>query len=764
MKSIKKSIILKIVISVILSLSISLNAAAASFYSKDGQIVFKNNQPEKPVAEETEDEFEDWEDMDFSLESNETEISSTFTPRLVSENKYFSFWYDTTGADIYVLDKRSGHIWSNTVNDDYYNNPDVSVAMRSLLLQATIADEDGAGTVTQLCDAVGDEDNFSVTPEYKSNGMTLKIELIKFSVSFDVSFILNEDGLSVSIPSKSVVQENGNKIVSITLMPYFGAARTDLDGYLLIPDGSGALVHFENMETKDERVYSYSLYGQIEQEMNVLLDRDEQDIKNLMLPVFGVKNDKNGFLAAVTAGAENTYLNIVPYGYQCPKLARGYYTFMYHYTERVQINGKRIEQIMPNQELSDRSVQYFLLDKESDYSAMAKAYRKHLEKKGILKNKIENTAGEVSLDIFMGVKKKGMFFETFVDMTDFDAVKDIVSNLQKNGVNKLEVSIQGWNDGGYTNYPTPQKTAGKLGSKSEFKKLLKWLDGNNVETFVYNDFFAAHPESKNVNVRKEVIRDYVGNMIINLTGTTLMINNYLTLDKYISSAKKSGIYENSGFSLARAGQWLWHSYENDNSNTRKQTVEAIEKALKASTEGKAPLQVYGGNQYVLPYATSLREIPDMASNYYYETASVPFFQLVVNGYFKYTSIAGNMTYDTTYQKLKWIETGSLPYYIITEKNSLELVDTEYDKLFSSEYAMWGDSIKRVSKEFSERLKVISGAELTEHTIISENVVGIKYSNGIKIYINYEDKDVKIGDVTVKAMDYSVVDAEGRVTE
>jgi len=342
------------------------------------------------------------------------------------------------------------------------------------LLQVTVADEEGSVVVNQLCDAVGDGDNFNLTTEYTDNGMILNVEMIKFSVSFDICFTLSDSGFSVSVPSDSFKQEDGDKIVSIAPMPFFGAARTDLDGYLIIPDGCGALIKFDNMESKEERVYSYSLYGQSEQNISKLLSRDDQDIKNMMLPVFGVKNHKNGFLAAVTRGAENAYLNVVPYGYQCPKLARAYYTFMYLYTEKLTINGKSVEQIMPYQELSDRSVEYFLLDKECNYSDMAQVYRRYLEEEGILKDEIKQSFGKVSVDILMGVKKKGMFSDRLIDMTDFEAVKKIVSDLMKDGVEDLEVSLLGWNNGGYTQLPSSNKVSGKLGGKGELKKLLEW--------------------------------------------------------------------------------------------------------------------------------------------------------------------------------------------------------------------------------------------------------------------------------------------------
>ncbi len=764
MKKARKKIAAKFIILLILSLSLSVTTSGASYRYEDGGLIFKSNQPDVSEAEEPED-WEDWSDVDLSASANETEISSEFTPELVSENENFSFWYDTTGADIYIRDKRSGHIWSNTVNDDYYNNEEASVSMRSQLLQVTVSDETGGVTVNQLCDAVGDSDKFNLTCDYSGSGMILNVELIKFSVSFDIDFSLDEDGLSVSVPAESVKQADGNRIVNIAVMPYFGAARTDLEGYILIPDGPGAIIEFDNMESKEERVYSYSLYGQSEQDMDKLMSRDDQDIKNMMLPVFGVKNHENGFLAAVTEGAENTYLNVVPYGYQSPKLGRAYFTFMYLYTEQLTVNGKSIDQIMPDQELSDRTVKYFLLDDQCGYSDMARVYRSHLEKTGILKNKLTEDSRGVSLDIVMGVKKNGMFFDSLVAMTDFEDVKNIVTDLRDGGINNLEVTLQGWNDGGLTALPTPQKTAGKLGGKRELNSLLEWLKSNRVKTFLYNNFFEADTESKSVNLRKEVIRDYVRNMVIDLSNTKVMVNVFSALDRYMASARDTGIYNNAGFSLARAGQWLWNSYENGNDNTRKETVEAITKALEECLNKEKTLQVYGGNQYVLTYADSLREIPDTASNYYYETASVPFYQMVVSGYVRYTSIAGNMAYDADYQKLKWIEYGSIPYYIITQKNSLELIDSEYDKLFSSEYSMWGDQIKAVNEEFTTRLAPLNGAEMTEHHIITDKLSSVKYSNGAVIYINYGDEDAQIGDITVESMDYSIVqNAESGVAQ
>ena len=92
--------------------------------------------------------------------------------------------------------------------------------------------------------------------------------------------------------------------------------------------------------------------------------------------------------------------------------------------------------------------------------------------------------------------------------------------LKKNNIDNLEISLKGWNKGGITELVTHQKIASKLGSKNEFKSLMEWLNESSVNTYLYSNFSEVKPDSKSVNTRKEVIRDYVSSVIMNLQGTT----------------------------------------------------------------------------------------------------------------------------------------------------------------------------------------------------------------------------------------------------
>ena len=760
MKKIKFCGYLRLLLILILILSMlisTVSAANVSYINEKLVAEFKEETEETQVSTtpDEEEDWTDWIDSDSSVLSN-ISISNEFTPVKVTENNSFIFWYDTSGADVYLYDKRNKTIWSNAVDDLYYDDKDSDKALLTQLFSISVADEKDGITTFDFCDTNGNSNQFKITPSYESNTLILNFEMHNFEIEFKMIFEIEKNGLAVSIPSKFIKQSNGNRIVSISVMPYFGAARTDEQGYILIPDGSGAIAQFEKTSQKEERIYSYQLYGTAIQNMDELLERDKQDIKNMMLPVFGIRRENSAFLAAVTEGSENSVLNIVPNGFQCKNLARAYFTLSYVYTETLKINGKKFEQLMSIQELSDRKINYFILNgSDCDYSDMAAVYRDYLEENKILKEKINLSEPMVSLDVLMGVNKSGFFRDKYVKMTTVEELENILNDLSSVGV-KAEITLQGWNDGGFTAIPTSSKISSGIGSKSKFINFTEFAKSKGFTIYLYNNFLESTADSKTVNLKKDVVRDYVGFIVFDKTKSKAMLNIKDTLSRQIEKARSTNLYKNSGFSLARVGQWLWNNYDKDNPCTRTQVLEACMSALSNTLEHEGKVQIYGGNQYVLGYADSLREIPDTSSGYYFTTKSVPFYQMVISGYSRYTSIAGNMSYDLNYQKLKWIEYGSTPYYVITNKNALELVDSDYDKLFSSEYSVWGENIKSIYEEYKGELSAISGAELLSHNYITDTLCCVKYNNNTTVYINYGDRPETVDGITVPAKDYMLI--------
>lgn len=110
---------------------------------------------------------------------------------------------------------------------------------------------------------------------------------VNFKLSLE--YYLDESGLSVRLPANGIrFDESTYSLTSIRMLPFMGAGSSEYTGYTMIPDGSGALVRFEDiLKQGTGRTISGKLYGQ---------DYAYYEIKGanqevMRLPVFGLVED-----------------------------------------------------------------------------------------------------------------------------------------------------------------------------------------------------------------------------------------------------------------------------------------------------------------------------------------------------------------------------------------------------------------------------------------------------------------------------------------
>ena len=84
--------------------------------------------------------------------------------------------------------------------------------------------------------------------------------VMPISFLIPLEYRLSEDGVEVSIPMKGVEENGGGTIFRIQMLRYLGSAGTDEDGYMLVPNGSGSLIYFNNGKTTAAN-YSEYIYG-----------------------------------------------------------------------------------------------------------------------------------------------------------------------------------------------------------------------------------------------------------------------------------------------------------------------------------------------------------------------------------------------------------------------------------------------------------------------------------------------------------------------
>lgn len=677
--------------------------------------------------------------------------------KLVAQTDGYALYYDERGADIYVENRKDGVTWSNAVDPAYYQNEDANTNMLSMLFQMSVADEKGELHQLQLFDAEANAGRFAVTPVYEDNGLRLQVACQEFAVAFDLCFALTQDGFTATIPQESLVQSGEDRLVNLTLMPAFGAAKSTQDGYIFFPDGCGALVEFDGRSEQDPRVYSYPIYGLNLQDIDEKLSREEQDIKNIMLPVYGIRSAGTGFLAAITEGEADSTLNVCPSGYQAPGLSRAYFTFQYMVYAQLELNGQTVQQLMPYSFASTKTVRYFLLDSQAcEYSDMALAYRQYLEETGQLTGEAA-AEPRMSIDFFGGIRTPGFWSDTFTPMTTYGQAQAILERLKEQGVENLEVGLMGWGKGGYDVLPTDTRPEGALGGKNGLLALADWVRQENGALYLRSNFVDLDTRTGSANTRKDVLRNYFGLAVTDESQTHMLLDVAGTFHRYVENALDGGLFgESLHMNLDGAGTWVISNFEEGGESSRQAVVEAYRQGMERLRQATGRLQVSGGNQYVLAYATSLRDIPDTTSGYFITTADVPFYQMVVSGHLSYTSVAGNQSYEYERQKLRWLEFGCTPYFVLTEENPLKIADSTYNTLFSTQADAWIDAIAQLYAEYTGELSAIAGRQLLRHTRLSDTLVQVDYAGGTRLYLNYADEAQSVDGLTVEPLSYRLV--------
>lgn len=91
----------------------------------------------------------------------------------------------------------------------------------------------------------------------------------------------------------------------MTVLGSFGAASDKEDGYFVIPDGSGALVRFNNNRTMQANTYMQKVYGS---DVTVVPATKGAVTEQIYLPVYGIVKEDNAMLVVASKGDSNATL------------------------------------------------------------------------------------------------------------------------------------------------------------------------------------------------------------------------------------------------------------------------------------------------------------------------------------------------------------------------------------------------------------------------------------------------------------------------
>lgn len=687
--------------------------------------------------------------------------------KLIAENDEYQLYLYEDTLSIIIRDKKTGAIMESTVSEeDGKSNASWKNFMQSGIVLEVIDNVSTQLTRASLLDGA------KVDVQLTDNGFTADISYEKYGFTYQVKVALLDNGFSVEIPDESITETNDQyKIGNIYVYPFMGNTHLgDRDGYMLIPDGNGAIINLEDNAGKYSSGFSQKVYGENVgfNESHVLSlfwgeFQTVNDAEMIMAPVFGMvhTDSKMAYLGIIEEGEYDASIEAYPNGaYTNFNWITSKFRLRQVYVQPTSKSGGSVPKVEEDRTHSNIKVRFaFTRDEDANYSGLAKCYRNYLLEKQELIKQEENF--KIRLDFLGSDIKKWFIFNVSVPMTTTKQVMTILEDLQKENVTDILAVYKGWQKGGINTLPiTKYKADWKLGGTKKLTKLLKDAEEMGIDFYLYQDALRANPSTSNTtyNVVKRIdkrlfeedtYKDVFEKMV------------YLTPKKSAENIKKllKTYTEKSVNHIALSGvtNKLFSYTYSGSTYSRVDTANVYNELLKTMSES-TDMILDEPFAYLWKYADALYNIPVGSSDYIFADEDVPFLSIVLKGIMPLYGDYTNFEADKNEYFLKLVETGIFPSFYLTYEDTSKLLYTNSSNIYSAKYSVYKKEIIEYYSKLKEVNETVQGACIDKHERPQKNVAVVTYDNGVKIYVNYNSYTVDIDGVTVDAMSYRVGEA------
>ena len=181
------------------------------------------------------------------------------------------------------------------------------------------------------------------------------------------------------------------------------------------------------------------------------------------------------------------------------------------------------------------------------------------------------------------------------------------------------------------------------------------------------------------------------------------------------------------------------------------------KTLNNASE-KLGTAYFAPNDYLWNSTEKFYDYKIYGSDYKFVTAEVPFFAIALQGSLPLYSEYVNFKADTTEYKLKLIESGVYPSFLLSFKSPSELIYTDSASLFSCQYSEYYEMIAEYDKIFNELTKLTNGSKINDH-FVNNGLAVTTYENGAVVVVNYNQKAVQYNGKTVEGQSYLLLEGK-----
>ena len=571
----------------------------------------------------------------------------------------------------------------------------------------------------------------------------------------ELKLSLNDNGLNVKLDPEDVEYSKDYKPVSVEILPYFGATFKDTDGYMLVPDGSGAVIEFNNGKT-NVSTYNKPIY---ETDNSANAPESKGNIQLTSLPFFGIASKNGSFIASIDSGYEaasvlaevsgsNTSFNKISTRYELFKSE--FITFSMNSLDTVL---KFAEDIFS----STISVDYIFTDSYATYSELAGIYRNHLIDNGVLKER-KITHNDMNIS-FMGTTEvtKSFLGIPYKYMDAYTTLKNAEKILDKISVKKVDVRLIDFTEGGSSPKNVTslklQKSVGKIKNLSDL-----YDNTSTAYLSVFSQYQSSAKKRESAVALSAEVAYRLYYSLVNRKKETQKYSYLLSaslLDGYSKKiVKQASKYDVEAINLRDIGYELNRDLR-EGSELDRSEVRKLSQKYMSNLSKEVTLSVDKGSIFALPYVSKIWDIPMGSSNYFTEDYAVPFYQMVISGYVSYVTPAINEGSETVYEFLKCVEYGAEPQFTLTYKD-LDNVNFYREDYYAYNYDNYIDTIKDMADKYSDVRDAVQSSYIVKHESFDGDTAVTEYANGVKLYVNYTDSQKTVQGHKVPAQDLLII--------
>ena len=604
-----------------------------------------------------------------------------------------------------------------------------------------------------------------------------------------VHFELEDDALYVYIDTKEINERNGYKegvddqeadtdtivLTEVALTPYMGAVNDEGEGYMFVPDGSGAIINLNNGKGNYSDYSQYVYNRDITQVREVEPDMCEQ----AYLPIMAMVTGKDGLVMIATDGDTfaSANANVSHSKTENSSYNDCYFSFTLRSTDNYYMTGDS-SAIMVFEKgdgtiAVDRiGVKYFPITAKGDtvtYGEIADVYRNYLIEEEGLTQQPGASEPALYIDFYGGTRKSKSILGVPVGIktafTPFDEATEIVDTLRESGADSIVVNYNDWTEDSMDpKIDTGDSVASVLGGKGAYKKMIKAFNDSGVDYYATvsgitfesngNGFWTLFNTAYRVS--KSYSRQYTYNIAYGTpdSGIAPALLSPRSIEKLSNKVTKNLSKFDQGAGLGLVSTTLWSDFSNKYRTNRSATAKYITDYYEAANEACGKTIADSPNAFLIPHVTRIKNLTLQSSQYKLIDVDIPFYQMVIHGYVDYSCEAINGTPDTTIAVLKAIAAGSNIHFDFISEEATELVNTDYVNLFYCTAEGWLDEAAKAYQLVSEVLTPAAGATISDYKVENDGkLLTTTYSNGYETVVDLDARTVKAGGKTYSYAEY-----------